>query len=62
MKAIVDCGLCIACGLCENVCPEVFKLEGDCAQVIADPVPADAEGQAVQATGDCPTTAIKIEG
>lgn len=26
MKAIVDENTCISCGLCENLCPEVFKL------------------------------------
>ena len=27
MKAFVDENVCISCGLCEGVCPEVFSLD-----------------------------------
>ena len=39
MKAIVDQDTCIGCGLCEGICPEVFKMEDDKAIVKNDPVP-----------------------
>jgi ferredoxin len=29
MKAIVDKDLCIGCGLCVDVCPEVFEMNAD---------------------------------
>ena len=61
MKAIVDGDLCTACGLCEETCPEVFKVGDDIAEVIADPIPADAEASAKEAAADCPVEAIKIE-
>ena len=28
-KVIVDASTCVGCGLCEQSCPEVFKVEGD---------------------------------
>ena len=57
-KAIVDEELCIACGLCEQICPQVFKLE-DKAKVIEG---ADCEGLdcCKEAADSCPTEAIKI--
>ena len=49
MKASVD-DSCIACGLCVEVCPEVFELpEGaDMAKVIVDEVPAAARPRAAR--------------
>ena len=29
MKAVVDKETCTGCGLCEQTCPEVFKMEDD---------------------------------
>jgi len=28
-KVTVDASTCVGCGLCEQSCPEVFKVEGD---------------------------------
>jgi len=28
-KVTVDASTCVGCGLCEQACPEVFKVEGD---------------------------------
>ena len=28
-KVTVDVSTCVGCGLCEQSCPEVFKIEGD---------------------------------
>ncbi len=61
MKASVDRDLCIGCGPCEEICPEVFHIEGDFATVICDEVPANAEDTCRQAMKDCPTMAISIE-
>ncbi|MEI6100294.1 MAG: ferredoxin [Eubacteriales bacterium] len=62
MKAYVDKDLCIGCGLCPNICPEVFEygLE-DAATVIVDKVPADAEDTAKEAEESCPSSAIRVE-
>ena len=58
MKAKVDPDLCIGCTLCVSTCPEVFKMEGDKAVVLAAAVPKEAEDSCKRATEDCPVTAI----
>jgi ferredoxin len=61
MKAAVDKDLCAGCGVCVDVCPEVFEMKDDKAEVKATPVPADAEASCREAADQCPTEAIKIE-
>ncbi len=62
MKAIVDVETCTGCGLCVDVCPEVFELnEESIAKVIADPVPPEAEDTCRDAAESCPVDAISIE-
>jgi len=61
MKATVDPDLCTGCGLCVDVCPEVFELEGEVATVLVDEVPADVEDTAQEAVESCPVEAITLE-
>jgi ferredoxin len=62
MKAIVDKDTCTGCGLCEETCPEVFRLgEDDIAAVIVDEVPPEAQDSAREAAEGCPVEAITIE-
>lgn len=61
MRAIVD-DSCIGCGLCPQVCPEVFEMgDDDIAKVKADPIPDGAEDTAKEAAESCPVDAITIE-
>ncbi len=61
MKAVVDRALCIGCGLCEDACPEVFRLgEDDIAYVLTDPVPHELYGDVNDCVEICPVTAISI--
>jgi len=62
MTAQVNAELCVGCGLCVDICPEVFVMEADKAKVIANPLPADAEENCNKAQTDCPVEAINIEG
>jgi len=62
MKAYVDKDLCIGCGVCPSVCPEVFEMGDDnLSHVIVDTVPSDSEDDAKDAEGSCPVDAIKVE-
>jgi ferredoxin len=62
VKVRVDEDLCIGCGICEGIAPEVFSLEnGPVAEVIMDPVEADFQDAAREAAEECPETAIIIE-
>ncbi|MFH0732377.1 MAG: ferredoxin [Candidatus Omnitrophota bacterium] len=58
MKVIIDESLCTGCGLCENVCPEIFKVDDNVAKVISKDF-SSCDPQ--QAADDCPVTAIIIE-
>jgi ferredoxin len=61
MKAVVDKNLCVGCGLCPEICPEVFQMDGDTAVAKVDQVPAGSEEACRDAAGQCPAEAIKIE-
>ncbi len=61
MKLKVDENLCISCGYCVGVCPEVFEFPDDEApsHVKVDVVPKEYEETANEAKEGCPTEAIK---
>ena len=61
MKAVVNPDTCIGCTLCTQVCPEVFRMEGEKAVAFADPVPADAVDACKEAAEQCPVSAITLE-
>ncbi len=58
MKIVIDDN-CIACGVCVDICPDVFELGDDKALVIEG---ADTNADCVQeAIDSCPTQSISIE-
>ncbi|HHV71354.1 MAG TPA: ferredoxin [Clostridia bacterium] len=60
MKVKVDQDLCISCGLCISICPEVFDWnDNNKAQEKMEEVPSGLESQAKEAVEGCPTEAIK---
>lgn len=61
MKFKVDQELCIGCGACEGVCPEIFELVDDKSQVKLDPVPEEFQTCALEAEVNCPVQAISHE-
>ena len=57
-KVRVDESLCVGCGLCEQLCPEVFKLEDGTAKVKAQ---ACSQHNLSEIASQCPVEAIKVE-
>ncbi|MFH1201793.1 MAG: ferredoxin [Candidatus Omnitrophota bacterium] len=58
-KVTVDASTCVGCGLCEQSCPEVFKMESDnIAHVISQ---ACKSCDLKEIAEQCPVTAIKVE-
>jgi ferredoxin len=61
VKAIVDRDLCIGCGLCEQTCPEVFRLAEDgLAYVIDEDPPAETYDDVMASVELCPVVAISV--
>lgn len=62
MKAIVDQDLCIGCGICEGIVPEVFSLQNEpYAEVLLDPIPEEFQDAVREAVEECSEAAITIE-
>jgi len=62
MKVTVDKDLCLGCGICEGLVPEVFSLENEpVAEVLLDPVSEEYWDLVRQAAEECPEGAIIIE-
>ena len=60
IKVIED--LCIGCGICEGIAPEVFSLETEPhAVVLLDPIPEEFQAAVREAAEACPEAAIEIE-
>lgn len=62
MTAFLDRSGCIGCGLCANICPEVFRMAPDgYATIIRGTVPKEAENSSIEARDECPVSVISIE-
>lgn len=62
MRAHVDKDICIGCGLCPDICPEVFRMDDDGLAIASDEeIPEDLIDSAKEAEESCPVEAIKVE-
>ena len=58
-KVFIDSSVCVGCGLCEQLCPEVFKLNSDgVAKVKADKC---SKHNLSEVAEQCPVNAIKVQ-
>ena len=60
MKAVVDKDSCIGCGLCAQVAPEVYSMEGDKAVAVSE-ISAEMAEAAQNGADQCPVNAITVE-
>lgn len=61
MKASVDQDGCISCGLCVDLCPEVFSFNEDgVSEAIEGEIPEEALERAVESRDGCPVDVIDI--
>lgn len=61
MKASIDRANCIACGLCEGMCPDVFRMADGAAEVYVDVIPKALEKEVQEAADSCPVSVITVE-
>ena len=60
MKLRVDKDICIGCGACGAICPDVFEIDDDgLATAIVDEVSEEIMEDAIDAKEGCPVDAIK---
>ena len=61
MKAIVNQDTCISCGMCIDICPDVFSYNSDSKSVAIDDDISREQLDAVQESRDaCPVDAIDV--
>jgi ferredoxin len=61
MKVHINDEECVGDGSCAELCPEIFKMEGDLAVVKKEQVPEELEDLVREAAETCPVDAIEID-
>ncbi|MFA5636592.1 MAG: ferredoxin [Anaerovoracaceae bacterium] len=61
MKAVIDRDGCIGCGLCADICPEVFRMADDGLAEVHGQVTDGNYDSAKEAEESCPTSVITVE-
>jgi ferredoxin len=61
MKVKIDKELCSGDEICVDICPELFKMEGDVAVVKTETVSEDLKERCREAADECPSEAIIVE-
>jgi len=60
MKVKVEQDICIGCGACQAICPDVFEINDDgLSQAVVENVPEENKDDVIEAIESCPTEAIK---
>ncbi len=61
MKVTIDESLCTSCGLCVDVCPEVFEMPETMSVVKPTEITAELAEKVKEAAESCPVEAIIVE-
>ena len=62
MKVTVDKDLCLGCGICEGIAPEVFSMANEpYAEVLLDPIPEEFQDAVRESAEECPEECIIIK-
>ncbi len=63
MKVLIDVDLCTGCGLCEETCPDIFKMneDDDVAEITKTDYDENDKECLEEAIEICPTEAILTE-
>jgi len=62
MKGFVDKDTCIGCGLCPDICEDIFRMDDDGLAIAKDiEIPEDMIASAIEAQEACPVAAITVE-
>ncbi|MFN4226753.1 MAG: ferredoxin [Candidatus Ratteibacteria bacterium] len=61
MKVRIDENLCTGCGLCVDICSEVFEMGETVSKVKLNNIPSELEEKVKEAAESCPVEAIIIE-
>lgn len=61
MKVRIDEELCVGDGTCVDICPDVFEMNGDVAEVKMEEIPNELRDRCEEAVDSCPTEAIVVE-
>ncbi len=61
MKAEIDRSGCIACGLCAELCPDVFNMADDGLAEVISEIEESVQESAIEARDSCPVSVISIE-
>ena len=61
MKVFVDPDICLGCGICEGIAPDVFSMGSEAYAVVQlDPVPESYRADVMDAIEQCPEEAISL--
>jgi len=61
MKVTVDKETCSGCGVCVDICPDVFEMEDEVARAKVSDVPAEFEDAVKESAEACPGESILVE-
>ena len=61
MKVNVDKNVCIGCGACQAIAPDVFEIEDDGLATAHGEINDNNKADVIDASESCPTGAIKTE-